>query len=129
MPFIGMASSSINPIATVSGFLGKSHFEPTGSRISISGIMHYAFFETTTSLLLIICGLIAFNLFLVAAGVAVGCSQLMRTLSPKFEVLVIYVGSVIFWILLLSECLFNFRNGTMSIYHLLVLFGITLTLF
>lgn len=125
--FVGAATSSLHPIASLQGFLGCRYFEPTGSRHNQAGITLslFAFWELSSGGVFITSGILSSNWPLVAVGFAIGCSLFMRS---RWETQTLAVGVSVFWILLPFQIYVDVSNGFLPIEHLLVLTGLAVNL-
>jgi len=124
-PYLGMATSAINPLASLEGFMGRVHFNPTGMRRGTKNPVCYLLWETVSGLVFLMAGVISGNFFLSAAGLAVASSPLMRT---DWEVPVLCVGALGFWTLIALQVSLDVANGGTSVLTIAVLVGLTLTL-
>lgn len=122
--FVGAATSSLHPIASVHGLLGKQHFEPTGGapgHMRSGDSLPWSVWEAFSALLFIIGGFVGANLALVSVGFAVGCSPWMRT---RWEGEVLVGGTMIFWWLMLTQVYVDLKNGSVPIDHIVVFLGL-----
>ena len=121
--FVGAATSSLHPVASLQGLLGYRSFESTGSRHSPTGSLHFLFWELFSGFVFFTGGLLANNWSLGAVGFAIGSSPLMRT---RWETLTLAVGVIVFWMLILYQIHVDITNEFLPIEHVLVLVGLAI---
>jgi len=124
-PYLGMASSAINPLASLAGLMGRVNFNPTGMRTGTKNPVAYVLWETVSGLFFLMAGVISGNYFLSAAGLAVASSPLMRT---RREVPVLCAGTFGFWALIALQVGLDVANDGTSVLTIAVLVGLTLAL-
>lgn len=124
-PFLGMATSAINPLASIAGLMGRAHFDPTGMRVGTTNPVYYLLWETLSGAFFFMSGITSCNFTLAAAGLAVICSPLMRS---KYEVPVLTAGALVFWTLIAAQIFVDAANGATSLLVVVALVGLTLTL-
>jgi cellulose synthase/poly-beta-1,6-N-acetylglucosamine synthase-like glycosyltransferase len=127
MPFVGAATASVHPVATLQGLLGFRFFKPTGSKDDRerSVFSPLLLWELFSACIFLIGGLLSNNWPLMALGLATGCSPLMRT---RWKALILVSGGITFWMLILFQIGIDAVNGFLPIEHLLVLVGLAITL-
>ncbi len=125
--FVGAATLPLHPIALLKGILGERHFSPTGSAQTHRQftLPIFLFSELFTAFVFITGGLLASNWLLVAVGIAIGCSPLMRS---RWETQTLVVGAALFWFFILYQIGIDVTNGFLPVEHLLVLVGLPMLL-
>lgn len=126
IPIVGLAASSITPIATLTGFKKRQVFIPTGSRAATanpqSQIDGWLSWELIVGLLFVSGGFLSNNLPLTAVGIAVLASPALRT---RAQTPLLILLTVAFWSLIAISAVQDFAAGKVYLDHLLPLIGLS----
>ena len=121
--FICAAICTLSLIHSFKGFFYQCEFEPTGNKYREFEIISPSlFWELFSSLTFILGGIVSQNYSLIAIGLAVGCSPIMRT---RLYNSIFILGVFGFWVLIVCQISIDIANGSFPIEHLIVLLGIS----
>lgn len=124
IPILGLAASNITIPAVLVGIKGKLRFDATGSRAiqKVNMVNGWVLWDLLSGALFLTGGVLSGNGILVAVGLAVFFSPLLRTRAalPLFMAM-----KLAFWILIMATVITDVSYGSVPLEHLLLVVGLS----